>query len=586
MTILAGIVSRDRGETIDRELRRKLRHVISRHSDEVIELGDGCTMLAKVDIGAFDARAAIEDRAGNLSLLAGEPIFHAGSGRVSNRAEDLEQLHEQWTRAEWRGLSACSGTFCAAHYDPRDHRLTLIADKLGLRPIYYWVGAKLVVFATSLRILEELEMVPLEMDLRGATEIACFGYPLAQRSGYVDVSTIGAGEVVGIAPAGVRRETYWRWDRLIPFSGNDLAGECHQRFERAVRDRLRGDRAAVAFLSGGLDSRAVVSALRSLGVRVETLNFALEGTQDRVFAREMAGALGTAHHQLDADFERMYAFRGRAYNQHVVGKWFESRSSPSDARQRRVVWSGDGGSCGVGHIYLDPETIGLAQAGATEAALASFLRYNHWFVSNKLHRREFAERVAQVPRLGVLEEISGLECADRGRALHLFLMLNDQRRHMANHFENIDVDRLEFQMPFYDSDFLEPILSSPVNQFLRHEFYMRWLETFPAELTSFPWQAYPGHVPCTLPSPPELRYQWTDDYYARNLRREARRRLLREIEACRATECFPDAIVDKARLTVVSWLTRLGIRDYEYLLKTVAVYCRFRAGCRPSVSPG
>ena len=40
-----------------------------------------------------------------------------------------------------------------------------------------------------------------------------------------------------------------------------------------------------------------------------------------------------------------------------------------------------------------------------------------------------------------------------GSRLHLFLMFNDQRRHLADFYENIDLGRLEFQLPFFDGDF-------------------------------------------------------------------------------------------------------------------------------------
>src|SRR5439155_1266079 len=41
-----------------------------------------------------------------------------------------------------------------------------------------------------------------------------------------------------------------------------------------------------------------------------------------------------------------------------------------------------------------------------------------------------------------------------------------------------------------------------------HQFYVKWLDLFPAAVTSVPWQSYPGHVPCPLPIPPGLHYQW------------------------------------------------------------------------------
>ena len=59
----------------------------------------------------------------------------------------------------------------------------------------------------------------------------------------------------------------------------------------------------------------------------------------------------------------------------------------------------------------------------------------------------------------------------------------------------------------------------PSAPFLEHRFYMDWLAQFPNGLNTVPWQAYPGHVPCTLPSPPGLKYQW-DAYYDKAMYRQ------------------------------------------------------------------
>jgi len=182
-----------------------------------------------------------------------------------------------------------------------------------------------------------------------------------------------------------------------------------------------------------------------------------------------------------------------------------------------------------------------------------------------------------MPRLGVKEELSRLECRDPGRAFHLFLMLNDQRRHMANLYENIDQDRIELQLPFFDNDFLALILACPLDGFLGHSFYMRWLEHFPPVVTSRAWQAYPGHVPCPHPIPEELRYQWGNPFSKRVLD-ESKRALLQEMDRFMKSPAFPRAILNRSALRIAHWLTRLGVRDYGYVLKMAITYCRYAAG--------
>src|SRR5215467_14933291 len=321
MTIIAGVVVLKGEAELFARVRDYIRKSISRVPTQIAEFGDRNCFLAKVDVGAYGAPAAHADPVGNVSLLAGEPLMRVeGDGPVPDREADLARLHEQWVRSDWSGLDRSTGTFCAVHWRAGKREIALISDKLGVRPIYYWRGKDLVIFATALRILEAIPSVPLDMDLRGTTETAAFAFPLGERTAYKDISTIGAGQVVQIAADGAQKLDYWRWDRLDSYRRGvpQVAADCYRAFHSAIRRRLHGSRTAVAFLSGGLDSRAIASALLEQGLDVHTLNFAWEGTQDYVFASEAAKALGSRHHQLGVDLKQMYAFRGRVYNQTLV----------------------------------------------------------------------------------------------------------------------------------------------------------------------------------------------------------------------------------------------------------------------------
>jgi asparagine synthase (glutamine-hydrolysing) len=579
VTIMAGIASRVQGVPVEDATRDELRRLMSRYTgDKVIEFGDRSSFFAKVDIGAFGAPAAYGDEAGNISMLAGEPLLcDTPNSEVADRYEDLRRLHAEWIQSNWDGLTNCCGTYCAVHYNRRDHRIGLIADKVGLRPIYYWVGPELVVFATALRILENLDAVPKEMDLRGVTEIACFGYPLADRTVYLGISTLRAGEVVHVSEKSVHKLEYWRWDRLSPSKANpsEVSRDAYRRFMAGVKRRVRGESTAVAFLSGGLDSRVIAAALRSCNVNIHTVNYAPRQTQDEVFATDASKVLGTTHHYLEWDPSRL-ADGGPLYNRIGVTALLESVNSKSaTSPQRRLVWSGDGGSVGLGHVHLNAEIVALAHAGETEAAVDAFRRSNSFGIPRRLFKPNIVDTIVSIPTRGIRDELARLECADRGRAFHLFLMLNDQRRMKFHFFENIDLERFELQYPFFDSEFLELILSNPVNDFLGHHFYMEWLKNFSPAITSVPWQAYPGHVPCPLPIREELRYQWSSQSWDHATRRRAKQALLAHGRRFLGAASFPDKIIDRGRLRLAVWLTGTGIRNYDYLIRTAAVYWKY-----------
>lgn len=98
---------------------------------------------------------------------------------------------------------------------------------------------------------------------------------------------------------------------------------------------------------------------------------------------------------------------------------------------------------------------------------------------------------------------------DPARRFFLFLVENDQRTHLDGHFETILEHRQELWTPFLDGDFLTSVLSVPADAGMGHRFYDRWFRTLAPPVWSVPWQTYPGHVPCPVPIPEDLSYQWT-----------------------------------------------------------------------------
>lgn len=267
---------------------------------------------------------------------------------------------------------------------------------------------------------------------------------------------------------------------------------------------MKDQKIVAAFLSGGLDSRAIVAALRELNTDVLTANFAQQGSQDQVFGQLAADLLGTHHSHLP----RGKTTIGDSYHKLSTTNWINSKEYLSwNPMRPKVIWSGDGGSMGLGHIYQNSEIVDAARKKDLVTAMRLF-SYNRWGIFPKLLKHTFSKSVKQLLADGIHTELDSIQPEDLGRKFYLFLLLNDQRRHMVEHFENIDLDRIEFELPFFDANFIAEIVQQPIDRFLRHVFYLDWLEQFSSKVLEIPWQAYPGHVPCPLPIPENLEYQW------------------------------------------------------------------------------
>jgi asparagine synthase (glutamine-hydrolysing) len=572
MTLIAGIFSRNGQQLADSDCA-SLRQSISRNPiDEVKTFGDGRSFFAKVDIGAFGEPGSFMDANGALTLLAGEPLLSNGG---SSRLDDLTIIHNQAITNNWNGLRLAEGTFCLAHYQPQTQTLSLVADKLGIRTLYFWMDDQQVVFATALRILEGLPFVPKKMDLRAVTEVVALGAPLADRTPYAGTSLLKSAEIVKITNKGISRTCYWRWDEIE--TSNDSEPDClarvYDRFQAATKRRNRADLATAAYLSGGLDSRCVVAVLRDAGVHTRTVNFARPGTQDYFFGNDFAEKIGSVHQSIPkqrGDSVPDYSTMMAAALGRFQGQWPPERP--------RLVWSGEGGSVLLGHVHLNESIVELMRAGKIDRAIEAYVEREQIDVPIKLFRPQILECVRDVVVPGIRDELSEVNAEDVGRNFYLFLMRNDQRRKLTSHFENIDLHRLEFQLPFFDGGFLASVMATPLDWCLRHKFYLKWLSHFPLPVAAVPWQAYPGHEPCPLPIPTELAYQWDDSYQADEDSSQKQDVVGKAAELLRASD-FPTQILNKSKLRLAAWIHSRGWRDYRYAIEAARTYHLYAKKC-------
>jgi len=245
--------------------------------------------------------------------------------------------------------------------------------------------------------------------------------------------------------------------------------------------------------------------LRELGSSVHTVNFALPGTQDYLFGNEFAAKAGTIHEAIP----KAHGDLTPDYSSMMARAWNASRHRKENPAQRpALAWSGEGGSVALGHVHLSAEIVELMRAGKPNEAIEAYLQQEHASVTQRLLNPEIRERLSLSLLEGIREELDSLRCSDPGRSFYLYLMLNDQRRKLSDHFENIDLHRLELQLPFFDSKLLAIIVSLPIDLSLRHMFYVKWLRLFSPLVTEVPWQAYPGHEPCPVPVLQDVAYQW------------------------------------------------------------------------------
>jgi asparagine synthase (glutamine-hydrolysing) len=202
------------------------------------------------------------------------------------------------------------GMFAYAVWDRRERRLHLVRDRLGIKPLYWTLKDGALLFASELKALLAYPGFAPRMDREAATLYMRFGYVPSPRSIFEGVAKLLPGTILSWEPgAAPRAEPFWDLAEVVagaranPLDVSD--GEAVEALDALLRDavrrRMMADVPLGAFLSGGIDSSAVVALMQaesSRPVRTFSIGFPEAGYDEAPHAKRVAAHLGTEHTEL------------------------------------------------------------------------------------------------------------------------------------------------------------------------------------------------------------------------------------------------------------------------------------------------
>jgi asparagine synthase (glutamine-hydrolysing) len=203
------------------------------------------------------------------------------------------------------------GMFAFAVWDRRRELLVLGRDRVGKKPLYYWSGGGAFVFASEIKGVLAHSAVPCELDERALSAYLTFGYVPTPHTFFDGIKSVPPGHTLTVEPGREPRlERYWQLEipgvdgaqvAALDLGLEEAAVEVRSHLERAIRRRLISDVPLGAFLSGGIDSSAIVALMAGvMGEPVKTFTIGFEdrdGFDERPFASAVAKRFGTEHHE-------------------------------------------------------------------------------------------------------------------------------------------------------------------------------------------------------------------------------------------------------------------------------------------------
>jgi asparagine synthase (glutamine-hydrolysing) len=232
-------------------------------------------------------------------------------GSVFRGDSDTEVILEAIAR--WglsRALPKFIGMFGFAIWDRRDRALTLVRDRLGIKPVYFAVADRFAIFASELRPFRHFSAWQAPIDRDALADYMDLGYISVPRTIYQGVEKLPPGCLLRIAVRedGVRAgpvEPYWTLAGVVNkrtetsgWSEGQALEELRRKVEVAVSDRLIADVPLGAFLSGGIDSTTVAAVMQHRSarpVRTFSIGFEDQAYDEAGHAAKIASFLGTEH---------------------------------------------------------------------------------------------------------------------------------------------------------------------------------------------------------------------------------------------------------------------------------------------------
>lgn len=313
-----GILNLD-GESVDTRVLSRMGDVTLHRGpdDEGIHADGACAIgmrrLSIIDLAGGHQPLRTED--GSLWLVCNGEIYNYRELREELRARghrfltgsDCETVLHAYAEYGDDFVDHLNGMFGFALWDARRRRLLIGRDRLGIKPLYLLQDGRRVAFSTEAKALLELPGVSRAIDKAALRSYLQLGYVAAPHSIFSGISKLPPASLTVIENGRIEQRIYWTMPATVDTSrdASDWVRACREGIERSVRMQMVSDVPIGAFLSGGIDSSAVVGFMAKHSphpVRTYSIGFtgssAAEFYNELPYARRVSQLFGTEHHEI------------------------------------------------------------------------------------------------------------------------------------------------------------------------------------------------------------------------------------------------------------------------------------------------
>lgn len=279
----------------------------------------GMTRLSIVDIEG--GAQPMHSQNGTLSIVFNGEIYNhrelakefLSERRVLHSHSDTEVILALYQKLGMACLEKLRGMFAFAILDRNEKSIVIARDRIGIKPVYFWYEGSTLVFGSEVKSLLASKIFNAEANLNSVADYLSLRYVPGPCSLFKDVRKLAPGHWMKWKDGKLIYQQYWqptlREKQLL--TSTQFQEQFDHLFQESVDIHRMGEVPYGAYLSGGLDSAAIVNALTKHAstqpIKTFTVGFGWQG--DELYqARETANLLGTDHHEIicgSSDFEHL-----------------------------------------------------------------------------------------------------------------------------------------------------------------------------------------------------------------------------------------------------------------------------------------
>lgn len=414
---------------------------------------------------------------------------------VNNDPEFILHLYDEYRTDFADKVKYLNGIFLFAIYDYNSNELVICNDRYGLKPLYLCDRDNYLLFSSEIKAILQDASFKRKINLEAMAEFFSFGYVLGDNTLIEGIKLLPPASIFTYSNGKSEINQYWNWNQIKKIDDIDeekIVDELGRLWLQAVERRMQGNRKIGAFLSGGLDSRAIVSAIDPKHLPIHTLTFGKKNCDDYTIAKKVCDKLGLKHHFVEITAERWFS---RIEKTVWVTEGFLNviHQHTWDAVDRMKEYcdinlNGFLGGAVIGGSYLPNKK--YSTKNIDEYHNSSFSKMNKGGMSNENEKISYNSQIFDMlskSSFFSLKKTIDREIKDPDENDYFFI--NNRGRRFILMGTISAQTKLENRKPFFDNDLIEFVYSLPNEIRLNSYIYNKMLlKFFPAPFKTIPWQ--------------------------------------------------------------------------------------------------